>query len=291
MIVLPILLGESSIARPHYRNFAAIYIACRERGLCHQARQSGRNTDQRARQPRTTRRLRHDSVPVRHAYCVNRGRSLKNTGITLKESFKRHADRYSEPQRVRLHRALSWLQRAENANTEDNDERFIFLWIAFNAAYANDLGIGEREREKLNQFLGDLLAVDADRWMQNILFNQFTGPIRTLLENKFVFGPFWNALREHDSGPLWDERFTQSRKKALTAIMTGETQIVLSIVFDRLYVLRNQLVHGGATWNSSVNRTQLKDGVAIMSAIVRMILSLMLEHPELDFGEIMYPVV
>ena len=32
---------------------------------------------------------------------------------------------------------LSWLHRAEQC--EDEDGRFIFLWIAFNAAYAQDL--------------------------------------------------------------------------------------------------------------------------------------------------------
>ena len=33
---------------------------------------------------------------------------------------------------LRVHRALSWLQRAEMA--EDEDGQFIFLWIACNAA-------------------------------------------------------------------------------------------------------------------------------------------------------------
>ena len=36
---------------------------------------------------------------------------------------------------LRLHRALSWLNRAEQL-ADDPDSQFIFLWIAFNAAYA-----------------------------------------------------------------------------------------------------------------------------------------------------------
>ena len=38
---------------------------------------------------------------------------------------------------LRIHRALSWLHRAEQS--EDMDGKFIFLWIAFNAAYAQEL--------------------------------------------------------------------------------------------------------------------------------------------------------
>ena len=36
-----------------------------------------------------------------------------------------------------MHRALSWLQRAEAAG-EDDDVAFVCLWIAFNAAYADE---------------------------------------------------------------------------------------------------------------------------------------------------------
>lgn len=127
--------------------------------------------------------------------------------------------------------------------------------------------------------------MDDEKQIHDVLFKQFPGPIRTLLDNKFVFEPFWKALREHDSSNRWEEKFAASKRAATGAILRGETAIVL----DRLYVLRNQLIHGGATWNSRVNRTQLKDGITIMSAITPLIIGLMLDHPELDFGEIMYP--
>jgi len=39
---------------------------------------------------------------------------------------------------LRVHRALSWLDRAERA-AGDPDAQFIFLWITFNAAYATDI--------------------------------------------------------------------------------------------------------------------------------------------------------
>ena len=55
-------------------------------------------------------------------------------------------DGYPPDLNLRLHRALSWLKRAEMA--EDDDGRFIFLWIAFNAAYAREiderLGLSEQ---------------------------------------------------------------------------------------------------------------------------------------------------
>ena len=73
--------------------------------------------------------------------------------------------------------------------------------------------------------------------------------------------------------------------------MASRTEIVLAIVFERLYVLRNQLVDCGATWHSKVNRPQVSDGTRILGTLVPIIIELMISHPELDFGENLYPVI
>ena len=208
----------------------------------------------------------------------------------VKARLKRDADKYPESTRIRLHRALSWLGRAER-EAKDPDAAFLFLWIAFNAAYAREFGQGENERQRLTEFITTLLAEDRDKILHTLVFQQFSGPIRTLIGNEFVFEPFWRALREHDSSNRWETSFTSSHKAALASIMQGDTATVLSIVFDRLYVLRNQLVHGGATWNSSINRAQVTDGVRILWAVIPSILHIILERSDFEFGDVLYPVV
>jgi hypothetical protein len=73
--------------------------------------------------------------------------------------------------------------------------------------------------------------------------------------------------------------------------MEQQTSLLLSIVLDRLHVLRNQLVHGGATWNGSANRHQVRDGARIMGVLVPAVILLMMEDGVVDFGEIAYPQV
>ncbi len=218
------------------------------------------------------------------------GNGVGNAGRRLQARFGQRKDTHSDASCVRIHRAISWLERAEAA-AHDHDACFIFLWIAFNAAYAADVGSADSARDQLRIFFARLLALDADRRLHTLLFERFCGPIRTLIGNKFVFEPFWRALREHDASERWREQFKASRKVALRAIVDGHTDTVLGVVFDRLYVLRNQLVHGGATWNSKVNREQVRDGVNILLAVVPVVLELMLEHPEAGFGDILYPVL
>ena len=75
------------------------------------------------------------------------------------------------------------------------------------------------------------------------------------------------------------------------AIARKDTAKILSVLFDRLYVLRNQLIHGGATWNSSVNRSQVKDGAAVLDVLLPIFIDLLMNNPNNDWGTPYYPVV
>ena len=159
---------------------------------------------------------------------------------------------------LRMHRALSWLQRAEAAGSDD-DLAFICQWIAFNAAYAQDTGSTDSasERQTFRDFVGQVCRLDADKALATLVWQVFPGPIRVLLGNQYVFQPFWDALNNpHSDGGIpqhWREAFDDARQRVQRALAQQDTERVLYEVFVRLYTLRNQLMHGGATWNSSAN--------------------------------------
>lgn len=212
------------------------------------------------------------------------------TAAELKDRHRQIRDQEPDALRLWIHRALSWLIRSEQEH-DDPDLRFVLQWIALNAAYAREFGREETERARAKAFLDTLVTLDTQKRLHQALFQQFTGPIRTLIDNKFTFEPFWTAMRTHDASNRWEEGFANSKKAAFAAVMQGDATKVLGIVFDRLYVLRNQLVHGGATWNSQVNRAQLTDAVAILGTLVPLIVSVMMDHPDQDYGDALYPVV
>ena len=64
------------------------------------------------------------------------------------------------------------------------------------------------------------------------------------------------------------------------AMAARETAEVLKTVLVRLYTLRNQLMHGGATWGSSINRVQVRDGRAILGSVLPVMLALMMRQPQ-----------
>ncbi len=123
------------------------------------------------------------------------------------------------------------------------------------------------------------------------LWNRFPQEIRILLDNRYVFAPFWKHHAGLPGGGGWEISFEAAKRAANAALATGDTPVVLSILFDRLYVLRNQLLHGGATWNSAANRAQVRDGAAILGHLLPLLIDLMMDNPDEGWAMPLYPVI
>lgn len=190
---------------------------------------------------------------------------------------------------LRLYRAIRWLECA-NKYQDDSDVAFITLWVSFNSAYSIE-GLNEplSERESFKSFLKQLLKLDNEKKVYACLWQNYSGFIRTLIDNKYLYAPFWHSLRLNDE--QWQESFKQAKLRAHNALARQDVLTLLMVVLDRLYVLRNQLVHGGASYNSSKNREALKNATNMLFEIMPIILSLMLANPQESWGEVYYPLL
>jgi len=106
-----------------------------------------------------------------------------------------------------------------------------------------------------------------------------------------VFQPFWDYHNGRVTDSEWSDRFKHAKAKAGYALANQETVEVLSIVFNRLYTLRNQLMHGGATWNSGANRDQVRECTKLLGTLVPLIIYIMMTNPNTLWGDAHYPVV
>ena len=205
---------------------------------------------------------------------------------------------YPQPMALRVHRAISWIGRAE-AERADHDARFLFLWIAFNAAYADARRLdaqgrrdaSKHERARIDAFFDLVVRLDASGRIYDAIWARFSGPVRVFLENPFVFRPFWDHQNGEATGAGWQAAFERDQKRLAEALKKRRTAQILGTLFDRLYVLRNQIVHGGATWNGKVNRDQMRDGAAILGFLVPVFVDIMLDNPHEAWGDAFYPVI
>ncbi len=202
----------------------------------------------------------------------------------------------SEHNEHRMRRARSWLAQSENV--ESDEEKFICLWIAFNAAYGGEsTGKDEiPETKRFTDFLSEIIKRDEHKEIEKIIWGTFSGPVRILLDNRYVFAPFWEFVREPSMDNNWRKQFESNRDNARKNLGKRNVYGVSSEVFRRLYQLRNQVFHGGVTFEKGWGRTQLRDGNHIMEAIVPIILKIMEdnidENPNSEvWGKIAYPRV
>ncbi|MBL8225199.1 MAG: hypothetical protein JNM50_07715 [Chromatiales bacterium] len=227
---------------------------------------------------------------------------------------RQRAERSGHPPNlaIRVHRALSWLDRAEQAERlpkptkersgsrgvrkercDDLDARFLFLWISFNAAYATEIDETHQlsQQATFRRFIGKLVDLDRDGLIANLVWSEFPGSIRVLLDNPYVCAEFWAWRNGRITEQQWLRAFAAARRAAKAALARHDTARVLGIVMSRIYTLRNQLIHGGATWEGDVNRDQVRDCTRLMGRLVPIVIEIMLDHPGTLWGDACYPVV
>ena len=194
----------------------------------------------------------------------------------------------------RLRRANSWLEAGLAGKTDE--EVFIFLWIAFNAAYgtAPNLEEEEKEKDRFNRFMEQIIENDKDKKITYYL-NQDSTVLKELLSNKYIYRPYWRSIQKNEF--FSERRFDQKNNAILSnAILSkgidkrSEMPIIREVLL-RLYTFRNQIMHGSKTFGSESRGTeQLRAGCKIMKALVPTIIKIMNDNPEKDWGEVAYPL-
>ena len=206
--------------------------------------------------------------------------------------FDVYKDTPRENLQLRVYRAARWVEQAEKAASDDT--AFIFYWIAFNAAYAegrSSRSQRQQEQQRFRWYFCAIVNLDEDRAIQCTIKQELSNKVMDILGNQYLFQPFWNHVHHGEQKDKdWKREFEKDQEEvqdALDAItnrkgknigkesLEQSTVTILSKVFTRLYVFRNQLMHGGATPGGRLNRKQVEDGKAIMAYLLPQFISLM----------------
>ena len=218
--------------------------------------------------------------------------SLKKRWNELHEQFPEEIPPKLSQLLLRTRRAITWLERAEQTTEEDLSVRFIVLWIGFNAAYARDPGEQpDKAWEEFRNYFEILNGCDKNRRIHSAIWERFSQEIRVLLDNKYVSRHFWDFHHQIIHADQSDQKQKSEQRRIKRNMQKSDAPKILSDIFDRLYVLRNQLMHGGATCNSELGRDQTRDGAAIMDWLLPVFIDLMLDNHEKDWGTPFYPRV
>ena len=106
----------------------------------------------------------------------------------------------------------------------------------------------------------------------------------SLMEDKYLYKPFWKSQDGWRAD--WDAERTEFIEAASHIEMqkTKIPDILAETIFDRLYVLRNQVMHGSATHKSRHNRTALRHDVKVLERDLPVFIELMIKKPSNKWG-------
>lgn len=132
--------------------------------------------------------------------------------------------------------------------------------------------------------LDRMLALDESDFIVEALMEN-KPLVMSIFDDEFLSRYFWQEPT--------DKRASKSKKTmfdARTWSLQGNWMMILDRLIERIYLLRCQLVHGAATFNSSLNRTATRRCSQMMDHLLRAFLSVWIEHgADEDWGIMCYP--
>ena len=187
---------------------------------------------------------------------------------------------------IRMHRAISWLYACEKNNSDDLS--FLSGWIGFNSCYSvPPENAGETENTRMGRFLQEVIDQDEHRLIASYVFDEQIGLIDSLMNIQYLFKQFWISVHVQEEG--WDAEYDVQHERMLIDRDQRDTLSHCNSILQRVYVLRNQVIHGGATFESSLNREQMKICSQFMHGLLLRIINVMMRKPHYDWGSTNYP--
>lgn len=210
--------------------------------------------------------------------------------------YKEQLSRVKEhPLPIRVHRAFSWMDAADqldDAGTERPadqlaDQRLILRWIALNAFYGKWDAVElepVKDTTSLRDFLKQISKLDEDGLVAQALLTR-RDDVVDVVSNRFIDQHFWKLLhqnRRFDAG--------RSRKIIEKAYRIEDWDKVVRELLNRIYLVRNQLVHGAATCNSSLNREIVSKCGSVLRDLLVAFSVVIIEHGRYkEWGDLCYP--
>lgn len=213
--------------------------------------------------------------------------------LVLEEIYRTKKNEFSAAFNLRMQRSLSWWKKAIVLH-DDLDLQFMSTWVALNALYAQGK-TAEQEQQTLQQFAFRVYQKDVDQRISRILWEKHPQSLEVLLTNPYLCQSFWDWRNQKISEGTWRTDFESEKQHIMQALHTHDSASILSFVFKRLSTLHQQLVQGGATYNSAINRKQLSHASLLLSALLPCFIQILLENVESlewnEWSQPFYPVM
>lgn len=190
----------------------------------------------------------------------------------------------------RVRRSISWLRRTAELSDEDRPPRFVDLWIALNALYGQPPYAKEYksgDKEDFGEFVQRLTELRSGKSQLSHLIGkkQFQVQARELIRSRYLWNEWWG--KEQDK---YRERSRNGLLRFEKSLGNSDAVTCLSCLFERLLVLRNQIIHGSSSASTRKSRDALYPAILLLEEILPEFIRLMVhEWHGTDWPPVPYP--
>ncbi|QDV07328.1 hypothetical protein Poly30_28520 [Planctomycetes bacterium Poly30] len=185
-----------------------------------------------------------------------------------------------EPLRIRVHRACKALKQAERIEASSKsrsatDAALVFRWVALNSLYGrwnSEYGSPMKDRIALDHFTTQACQVDqAGRIAASL--ETLTHEAKELLESPFLISHFWRSGE-------WDNVRPNRglSAKFRNELLEGRPSAAVHRLLIAVYFLRCQIIHGGATLGSGMNRVTVEPAARVVRLLSSQLVAVVVDH-------------
>ena len=193
---------------------------------------------------------------------------------------------------LRVRRAGSWVVHDDGSLPDDF--AFVCHWIAFDALYGYS-DAQRREDEKRREFFERITTSARSRSLLDAAIENCKDAIGKIMDSKFTYERFWHHFRGPDNDD-WEKKKKTEVEEFRRHLNRHHYARSLSILFQRLYCVRNQLFHGSSTSHGSskdehlVNVDQVRQSRIVLSELMPVFLYSMVDVAATGDSEFPQPV-
>lgn len=169
------------------------------------------------------------------------------------------------------------------------DAALVFRWVALNSLYGrwdHTTGTPMKDRIALDKFTTDACRVDTSRRIADSL-KCLTQEAKDLLESPFLISRFW---RDGEWDNVRPNRGLAAKFR--NEVLEDRPSAAVHRLLIAVYFLRCQIVHGGATLGSGMNRVTVEPASRVLRLLASQLTATVIEHGlTMEWGELCYPPV
>ncbi len=193
-----------------------------------------------------------------------------------------------------------WIDLATSDDDDCAHVRFVFYWIAYEAAYKVD---GSGSSSSRQHFHRKIARYDRGRLRDTL--RRHRERVAEVLELRQAHPSFWQKWDEdarvkspEDWERIFDERTRKAKETLRRAIedwrlggANERTENSLNGLFRNLAVVRHQIVHGASAGSDSYGRTQVQLGAQLLHALIPCFRDSIASNLDEDWGQLPFPRV